>query len=49
MKTGALEEEIVELETSTENISQTTNKDTYFEIHCKTKLNELNKFLGKHT
>lgn len=49
MKTGALEEEIVELETSKENISQTTNKDTYFEIYCKTKLNELNKFLGKHT
>ena len=44
-----LEEEIVELETSTQNISQIINKGTCFEIYCKTKLNILNKLLGKHT
>ena len=44
-----LEEEIVELETNTENMSQVINEGKYFEIYCKTKLNILNKFLGKHT
>ena len=44
-----LEEEIVELETNTENMSQVINEVTCFEIYCKTKLNILNKFLRKHT
>ena len=43
-----LEEEIAELETNTENTRQIINEGTCFEIHCKTKLNVLNKFLGKH-
>ena len=51
-KTAAIEtseEEIVEIETNTEHMSQIINKGTRFEIYCKTKLNTLNKFLGKHT
>ena len=44
-----LEEEIVELETNIENMSQIIKEGTRFEIYCKTKLNTLNKFLGKHT
>ena len=44
-----LEEEIVELETNTENMSQIINEGTRFEIYCKTKLTTLNKFLVKHT
>ena len=46
-----LGEEIVELETNTEkkNMSQVINEGTCFEIYYKTKLNILNKFLGKHT
>ena len=44
-----LEEEIVELKTNTENMSQIINQGTRFEIYCKTKLTTLNKFLGKHT
>ena len=42
------EEQIVELETNTENMRQIINESTCFEIYCKTKLNVLNKFLGKH-
>ena len=42
-----LEEEIVELETNTENMRQIINEGTYFAIYCKTKLNIRNKFLGK--
>ena len=45
----SLEEEIVELEITTENMRQIINEGTCFEIYCKTKLNTLNKFLGKHT
>ena len=45
----ALEEEIVELEITTENMSQIINEGTCFQIYCKTKLNALNKFLGKNT
>ena len=51
-KTGALkalEEEIVELKTNMENMSQIINESTRFEIYCKTKLSVLNKFLGKYT
>ena len=44
-----LEEEIIELETNTENMGQITNEGRRFEINCKMKLNVLNKFLGKHT
>ena len=44
-----LEKEIIELETNTENMSQVINEGTCFEIYCKTKLNILNEFLGKHT
>ena len=44
-----LEEEIIELETNTENMGQITKEGRRFEINCKTKLNVLNKFLGKHT
>ena len=44
-----LEEEIVELETNTENMSEIINEGARFEIYCKTKLNTLNKFLEKHT
>ena len=42
----ALEEEIVELETNTENKNQVS---TRVEIYCKANLNITNKFLGKHT
>ena len=41
------EEEFVELETKTENMRQIIKKSTCFEMYCKTKLNVLNKFLGK--
>ena len=44
-----LEEEIVELENNTENMRQIINEGTCFEICCKTKLNILNRFLGKRT
>ena len=37
-----LEEEIVELETNPENMSQVINEGTCFEIYCKTKPNILN-------
>ena len=33
-----LEEEIVELKTNAENVSQVINEGTFFEIYCKTKL-----------
>ena len=45
----ALEEEIVKLETNTKNMKQIINEGTCFEKYCKTKLNALNKFFGKHT
>ena len=43
------EKELVELETSPEYMSQIINEGRLFEIYCKTKLNVLYKFLGKHT
>ena len=44
-----LEENNDEFETNTANMSQIINEGKLFEIYCKTKLNVLNKFLGKHT
>ena len=42
-----LEEEIVELENNHENIAQIIDDGTTFEIECKTKLNQIYKFINE--